>query len=76
MIRRIHVLIAVLVITACVLIFRIYSYLNSLNMSVVTQPFPAPEFTQFAQSSWLNSVPLELTDFKGKVVVLFVWAFD
>ena len=34
---------------------------------------PAPEFTQSAQSAWINSPPLKMSDLKGKVVLLDVW---
>ena len=35
----------------------------------------APEFTQQAQSDWLNSQPLTLAQLKGKVVLIDFWTF-
>lgn len=36
----------------------------------------APEFTHAQQSAWINSQPLELGDFKGRVLLIDVWTFD
>ncbi len=76
MISRIHLLIVLLIVVTCIFFFRIFSYFNSINIREVNPPIPAPEITKSAQSNWLNSSPLQLSDLRGKVVVLFVWAFD
>ncbi|HSC08332.1 MAG TPA: redoxin family protein [Steroidobacteraceae bacterium] len=36
----------------------------------------APQFTHSQARDWINSSPLTLTDFKGRVLVLDVWTFD
>lgn len=36
---------------------------------------PAPELEKRAESDWINSKPLRLTDLRGKVVVVHFWAF-
>jgi thiol-disulfide isomerase/thioredoxin len=36
----------------------------------------APQFTHSAARDWINSPPLTLTDFKGRVLLLDVWTFD
>jgi hypothetical protein len=36
----------------------------------------APEFTSRATADWINSPPLKIAAFQGKVVLLEVWTFD
>lgn len=36
----------------------------------------APEFTHSTASEWINSPPLKLADFKGRVLLIDVWTFD
>ncbi len=42
----------------------------------VTAPAGAPEFTHADANAWINSEPLELGDFKGRVLLIDVWTFD
>ena len=37
---------------------------------------PLPEFTQTAADGWINSAPLKVSDLRGHVVLLHVWAFE
>jgi thiol-disulfide isomerase/thioredoxin len=41
-----------------------------------TAPAGAPVFTHADASAWINSEPLELSDFKGRVLLIDVWTFD
>jgi thiol-disulfide isomerase/thioredoxin len=36
----------------------------------------APEFTHTQASDWINSQPLTLADFSGRVLLVDVWTFD
>jgi thiol-disulfide isomerase/thioredoxin len=36
----------------------------------------APEFTHAAATDWINSAPLKLADFSGRVLFIDVWAFE
>jgi thiol-disulfide isomerase/thioredoxin len=36
----------------------------------------APEFTHSSQAEWLNSKPLQLSQLRGKVVLIEFWAFE
>ena len=36
----------------------------------------APQFTHSGARDWINSPPLTLADFKGRVLLLDVWTFD
>lgn len=37
---------------------------------------PLPEFAQSKPEAWLNSAPLRVADFNGKVLLLDFWTFD
>ena len=39
-------------------------------------PVRAPDFTHTDAAAWLNSPPLELVDFSGRVLLIDVWTFD
>jgi len=45
------------------------------NAQPLNRPVPAPEFTQSNPADWINSKPLSLADFKGKVVLIDFWTF-
>src|SRR5262245_28422643 len=36
----------------------------------------APEFTHTSAAEWINSKPLKLEDFSGRVLLIDVWAFE
>lgn len=36
----------------------------------------APEFTHSSQAEWLNSKPLQLSQLRGRVVLIEFWAFE
>ena len=36
----------------------------------------APEFTHAAATDWINSAPLKLGEFSGRVLLIDVWAFE
>jgi glutathione peroxidase-family protein len=36
----------------------------------------APEFTHSSSAEWINSKPLKLEDFSGRVLLIDVWAFE
>ena len=37
---------------------------------------PLPEFTQTAPEAWINSAPQKVSDLRGHVVLVHVWAFE
>jgi thiol-disulfide isomerase/thioredoxin len=39
-------------------------------------PAQAPQFTHTQASEWINSKPLTLADFSGRVLLVDVWTFD
>jgi thiol-disulfide isomerase/thioredoxin len=39
-------------------------------------PKPAPQFTQRAAAAWINSAPLTIESFRGRVLLIDVWTFD
>jgi thiol-disulfide isomerase/thioredoxin len=39
-------------------------------------PVEAPQFTHTQPAAWLNSKPLTLADFSGRVLLVDVWTFD
>lgn len=39
-------------------------------------PAAAPEFTHTQADEWINSQPLKLEDFSGRVLLVDVWTFD
>src|SRR5512145_1338621 len=39
-------------------------------------PVEAPQFTHTQASEWINSKPLTLEDFSGRVLLVDVWTFD
>jgi len=39
-------------------------------------PAAAPEFTHADANAWVNSAPLVLGDFRGRVLLIDVWTFD
>ena len=41
-----------------------------------TRAARAPEFTHTAAADWINSAPLKLADFSGRVLLIDVWAFE
>jgi thiol-disulfide isomerase/thioredoxin len=43
---------------------------------VSASPVEAPQFTHAHASEWINSPPLTLVDFKGRVLLVDVWTFD
>jgi len=47
----------------------------ALGASVRT-PFAAPEFTHQGENDWINSPPLILRNFRGKVMLIDFWTFD
>ena len=47
----------------------------ALSDSVKT-PFDAPEFTHQGENDWINSQPLILSNFRGKVLLIDFWTFD
>jgi thiol-disulfide isomerase/thioredoxin len=67
-------------------LFSIFSALVSalaasviLSASAIAEDIdavPAPEFTQADADDWLNSPPLKLTELRGQVLMLHVWAFE
>ncbi len=44
--------------------------------AVAAQGEPAPEFTHQGEQDWINSPPLQLSELRGKVVLLDVWTFE
>jgi len=40
----------------------------------LTSPFPAPEFKDI--TAWINSKPLQISELKGKVVLIDFWAYS
>ena len=46
------------------------------NALPLNNPVPAPEFTQTSPADWINSKPLSLADFRGKVVLIDFWTFE
>jgi len=42
----------------------------------VRTPFDAPEFTHHDEKDWINSQPLMLSNFRGKVLLVDFWTFD
>lgn len=45
------------------------------RVSLPEVPFRAPEFTHTQSAEWINSKPLMLSDFRGKVVLLDFWTY-
>jgi thiol-disulfide isomerase/thioredoxin len=45
------------------------------TLAVAAAP-QAPEFTHSSQADWLNSKPLQLSQLRGKVVLVEFWAFE
>lgn len=43
---------------------------------MLTDTFPAPEFTHGDKEDWINSEPLSINDLQGKVVLIDFWTFD
>lgn len=41
----------------------------------VERPWPAPDFTHESGRDWINSEPLKLADFHGKVLLVDFWTF-
>jgi len=39
-------------------------------------PVHAPEFTHTSAEAWINSPPLKLADYGGRVLLIDVWTFD
>lgn len=37
---------------------------------------PLPQFSSSNEKDWINSKPLKKSDLKGKVVLIYFWAFD
>lgn len=40
------------------------------------RPTTAPQFTERAPTAWINSPPLTIESFRGKVLLVDVWTFD
>lgn len=47
-----------------------------VRAGVLSDPFPAPEFTHQDADDWINSAPLSLDDLRGKIVLVDFWTFD
>ncbi len=54
-------------------------------LAAVCQPYDAgagvisktlPQFSSSNQKDWINSKPLEISDLKGKTVLIYFWTFD
>ncbi len=60
-------------------IYRIFAALLSFSFvstAALAASSAAPEFTHPQASDWINSEPLTLEHFAGRVLVLDVWTFD
>lgn len=44
--------------------------------SAFAPPAGAPQFTHSEPTDWINSGPLQLEDFRGRVLLIDVWTFD
>jgi glutathione peroxidase-family protein len=44
--------------------------------NATSPPERAPEFTHTAATDWINSPPLKLESFSGRVLLIDVWAFE
>jgi glutathione peroxidase-family protein len=44
--------------------------------NIAPPPERAPEFTHTAPTEWINSRPLRLKSFSGRVLLIDVWAFE
>ncbi len=51
-------------------------FLKPVNSLPLDPPVMAPEFTHSSAEEWLNSEPLNVSDLKGKVILLDFWTFD
>ena len=41
-----------------------------------SEPRPLPEFTTAAKAHWFNSPPLQVSQLRGKVVLIDDWTYD
>lgn len=62
-------------ITHFLFIVLCFSLFNSSEAKTYTNATPLPEFTNTKTDEWFNSVPLKLSDIKGKVVLLDFWTY-
>lgn len=70
-------LLAVLVGGCCLVAAVFLVGMPSATASVVNpQVRPLPEFTHQAADEWLNSAPLTVSHFKGKVLLVEFWTFE
>src|SRR5262245_24774464 len=55
----------------------VLSVLTAVTVACTAEAAPkAPEFTHASQAEWLNSKPLQLSELRGKVVLVEFWAFE
>ena len=63
--------------TLCDLLGRSLLFVASVACAQdINPPVMAPEFTERAPTSWINSKPLNVKDLRGQVVLLDFWTFD
>ena len=49
---------------------------EAISLGIQKTPTPAPEFTHPNSTDWINSKPMRMKDFAGKVVLLDFWTFE
>lgn len=65
----------ILLAAAFLSIVTLLHYSQMAQAKTFEQPKPAPQFTQSHPSEWINSAPLSIESFRGKVVLLDIWTY-
>ena len=74
---NLRILVAVALLAAFLLVSE-FGNIGSpkVRAGTVSDPFPAPEFTQQDTEAWLNSPHLKITDLRWNVVLINFWTFE